>query len=538
MNPRFRVFIGSSTEGKRVAEHLQWALNDTCDAVVWDQGVVEPGNTTLRALHAAAAEFDFAAFVVTPDDMVNKRDRLSAAPRDNVVLEVGLFSGILGPERTFIVQPHEVQLSLPSDLAGVAVAMWRPRADGNLRAALKPVALELHEAMTRIVNRALVKASGEADEALARTSAEIREVRDALAHNYEELERRLRELESRVQPSDGGPALSELLEALQRLDVGFARDVGVGLGALKVLQGRPLEVSVDFSEVYRYIHWPHETGRTTGYTLHAFRSERPLYLLPGAMLELSEYVLHARTFRLDKALARRRLLASGSEAVAVAGEHDPLRRLKDLFKWRVLQRWPKIPLDEIVARAALFESELQKVRRDAPRPNHADALNLAAVSYLRELPDTELHRRRLVVHLSEAASMILISEAVVQPVQLAMLDAVERTSCPLPVSVDAASNMLRTLPQKVQQWVRDAPHLRRGETGAMTDEIKATVAALEDAQAAAAALHNLVRNAEEEELRLRPLHRPPVTFEQEWRRIAKTIDDLIAYLTGPGPVDY
>jgi hypothetical protein len=32
------VFIGSSSEGKRYAEYLQAALDDYCEARVWDRG--------------------------------------------------------------------------------------------------------------------------------------------------------------------------------------------------------------------------------------------------------------------------------------------------------------------------------------------------------------------------------------------------------------------------------------------------------------------------------------------------------------------
>lgn len=263
---RLRIFIGSSSEGKLIAEHLQWALNDTCDAVVWDQGVVEPGHTTFRALHDAVARFDFAVFILTPDDILDKRGHVSAAPRDNVVLELGLFTGVLGPERTFIVQPHGVELTLPSDLAGVTAVRSHSREDGNYRAMLKPVALELHEAMTRVVERALVKASAEADRAIAERCSELRTTQDESGRDYLRLAGSLRKLESRV-GAPGATArhtLQSLLAEIEDLDLRFVHDVGVGLRAIETLQGRPLDVTIDFAEIYRYIRWPFTADRPAG----------------------------------------------------------------------------------------------------------------------------------------------------------------------------------------------------------------------------------------------------------------------------------
>ena len=58
---------------------------------------------TLEALVRMLDRFDFAVLVITPDDVVSIRGDIRQAPRDNVMFELGLFMGRLGPARTFAV---------------------------------------------------------------------------------------------------------------------------------------------------------------------------------------------------------------------------------------------------------------------------------------------------------------------------------------------------------------------------------------------------------------------------------------------------
>ena len=140
------LFIGSSTEGLAVARALQIETDRWCEPTVWSQGVFEPGGTTIGDLLAAVEDSDFAALVLTPDDSLVTRGDNIAVARDNVIFELGLFMGALGPRRVFIICPRDQNLSLPSDLAGVTVLDYRHnRRDGNLRAAIGPAATAIHE---------------------------------------------------------------------------------------------------------------------------------------------------------------------------------------------------------------------------------------------------------------------------------------------------------------------------------------------------------------------------------------------------------
>ena len=130
------VFIGSSAEGHSIAEAIQLNLDHTCDATIWSQGVFGLGDGTLETLVGRKDDFDFAILVLTPDDLALSRDELKPSPRDNVMLELGIFLGAIGRKRTFAIYDRTANVKLPSDLAGVTHATFQPHADGNLQATL------------------------------------------------------------------------------------------------------------------------------------------------------------------------------------------------------------------------------------------------------------------------------------------------------------------------------------------------------------------------------------------------------------------
>jgi hypothetical protein len=93
------------------------------DVVHWKDAFPD-ATTVIEGLLKALDHFDFGFFLLTDDDLLTMRGERTDAPRDNVVFELGLFTGRLGSKRTFIVVPNEPKVHLPSDLLGVLVGTY------------------------------------------------------------------------------------------------------------------------------------------------------------------------------------------------------------------------------------------------------------------------------------------------------------------------------------------------------------------------------------------------------------------------------
>jgi 2-polyprenyl-3-methyl-5-hydroxy-6-metoxy-1,4-benzoquinol methylase len=165
-----RIFIGSSTEGRNIAEHVQLSLNRDAEVTVWHQGVFGLSEGYLSSLVKASVQYDFAILVVTADDTRMKRGVQGQIPRDNVIFEMGLFMGALGPERTFLMCPHDKAIDLPTDLAGISVTTYGDRKDGNLYAAVGAACTQIRDAIAKAASKPRLEAErsfpGEKDLAL------------------------------------------------------------------------------------------------------------------------------------------------------------------------------------------------------------------------------------------------------------------------------------------------------------------------------------------------------------------------------------
>lgn len=147
-----KLFIGSSVEGLEVAYAIQSELEHDSEPTVWSQGVFNLTQSTLSDLLSALDTFDAAIFVMSPDDVVKMRGQEQTVTRDNVLFELGMFIGRLGPEKTFMVKPRNSQdFHVPTDLLGLTPGVYdNERSDGNLQAALGPFCFQVRKQLAQM----------------------------------------------------------------------------------------------------------------------------------------------------------------------------------------------------------------------------------------------------------------------------------------------------------------------------------------------------------------------------------------------------
>ncbi len=141
-----RIFLGSSGKQTKLLDALTRGLKDVADVEPWMTSF-NPGTTTIERLVELCRQVDFAAFVFAQDDWTSVThdaapvDGGQASPRDNVVFEAGLFGGVLGMRRTFIL--HAKGAKLPTDLLGLTCVRY----EGTTPAEVKVVSQKLRSAI-------------------------------------------------------------------------------------------------------------------------------------------------------------------------------------------------------------------------------------------------------------------------------------------------------------------------------------------------------------------------------------------------------
>jgi CAP12/Pycsar effector protein, TIR domain len=145
-----RIFLGSSGKQAKLLQALTRGLEEVARVDPWTTSF-NPGTTTLERLVELTHEVDFAAFVFAQDDWTTASPSApaspgpgQASPRDNVVFEAGLFGGVLGMRRTFIL--HANGSKLPTDFLGLTCIRY---GDGALAAEVRAVNQKLREAIER-----------------------------------------------------------------------------------------------------------------------------------------------------------------------------------------------------------------------------------------------------------------------------------------------------------------------------------------------------------------------------------------------------
>jgi Predicted nucleotide-binding protein containing TIR-like domain len=114
-----KIFIGSSGESRKTAEELAaFVIECGHEPMPWyNLKAFPPGDVTFTRLIELSKEVDGAVFVFSEDDQIVSRTKEKFQPRDNVILEFGLFARSLGPRKAIICKVGEP--SLPLDIAGV-----------------------------------------------------------------------------------------------------------------------------------------------------------------------------------------------------------------------------------------------------------------------------------------------------------------------------------------------------------------------------------------------------------------------------------
>src|ERR1044071_2882809 len=113
---RPRIFVGSSVKGLPVAQAIKKELEGEAEVRLWKEGIFKSTHAPIETLMTALNAYDFAVFVLLPEDPQQIRGRSKVGVRDNVLFELGLFRGRLGRGRFFFVAPRGVsppELTLP-----------------------------------------------------------------------------------------------------------------------------------------------------------------------------------------------------------------------------------------------------------------------------------------------------------------------------------------------------------------------------------------------------------------------------------------
>jgi len=147
---RPRVFVGSSSEGKPVAERLHALLTEFARPRLWPNAF-GLGQSFLDEILRQANECEFGVFLMTADDIGLKRGETHAVMRDNVLFELGVFLGALGKDRSFYVYCDDDPPEFPSDLFGVSGATFRAAPISETSDSLRPVVVKVHDSIQRLM---------------------------------------------------------------------------------------------------------------------------------------------------------------------------------------------------------------------------------------------------------------------------------------------------------------------------------------------------------------------------------------------------
>ena len=147
-----RIFVASSSEREPLAQEfatlVETALGTGAMVELW-RSKFDFSDTAIESLESIAEEADFAIIVMTGDDVTISRDKESMSPRDNLVLELGLFIGALGRKRSFVLREDKNNLKLPTDILGITVVTFNNSSAAELTKSLQTQSRRLAAQITK-----------------------------------------------------------------------------------------------------------------------------------------------------------------------------------------------------------------------------------------------------------------------------------------------------------------------------------------------------------------------------------------------------
>lgn len=137
-----KLFIGSSSEELPLAESAKSILEKDFDVTiwnekVWDTSVFKINQNFLSDLLKASLQYDFGILLGTNDDKVIFRGEEVLQPRDNVLFELGLFTGRLGTSKCAFLIDKEIKLL--SDFKGLSLAYFDKKENGSFEFAVNQI---------------------------------------------------------------------------------------------------------------------------------------------------------------------------------------------------------------------------------------------------------------------------------------------------------------------------------------------------------------------------------------------------------------
>lgn len=144
-----RVFLGSSLESKDsilkpLEEHLH---QNGIKTTPWDMSLT-PGEHPLDDLHNQAQHHDGAVFIFSTEDLTISRGREHITPRDNVLLEYGIFLGAMRRERVFILTERSVKIA--TDILGITTLHYDSQDAAHLPLQLRESAAKIALKLRRL----------------------------------------------------------------------------------------------------------------------------------------------------------------------------------------------------------------------------------------------------------------------------------------------------------------------------------------------------------------------------------------------------